>query len=617
MEEHTSVTSLIIVLLAAFITPIILKKFKLNIIPVVVAEIIVGLIIGKSGLDLVEPDPWITILSTLGFIFLMFLSGVEIDFSVFKNDKGKNRKKTSTGKTEPNGFAVSSVIFIFILIVSYLISFGLQAVGLVENTFFMTLVISTISLGVVVPTLKEAEIMKSGIGQIILIIAVLADLVTMILLAVFVSFHEEGGNTWLLLLLFVAGVLLYFGGKFFRNNTFFASLSTGTVQIETRAIFALLMVLVGLSESLGAENILGAFLAGVLVSLLSPKKEIIHQLDSFGYGFLIPIFFVMVGVDLDLWELFQYSSVFILIPLLLVGLLLSKLIPILILKRWYDWRTVLGSGFLLTSTLSLVVAAAKLGERIGVIDTVMSSALILLAVVACIITPILFKKVFPLQEVSSKKKMVKIVGANQLTLPLSNELDKQEFDVCLYHTKKSETLNTEVDRSKFRVIGISDFSIEEMEKNNIFETDILVVSTNNDERNFEISKYAHDQGIENIVTRIESPDKSKELKEYDVNVFSSFFSTKAMMKAMVQSPHVADIFTTREEGLVEIEMENSAFDGVELRRFPFLGDAIIVRIFRSNESLIPHGDTEIKLGDQLIVTGSEESIEELRETMKR
>ena len=81
-------------------------------------------------------------------------------------------------------------------------------------------------------------------------------------------------------------------------------MSTGTVQIGTRAVFTLIIVLVAISETVGAENILGAFLAGVLVSLLSPNPNLIHKLDSFGYGFLIPIFFVMIGVDLDVGSLF-------------------------------------------------------------------------------------------------------------------------------------------------------------------------------------------------------------------------------------------------------------------------------------------------------------------------
>lgn len=158
----------------------------------------------------------------------------------------------------------------------------------------------------------------------------------------------------------------------------------GTIQIGTRAIFTLIIVLVALSESLGAENILGAFLAGVLVSLLSPNKELVQQLDSFGYGFLIPIFFVMVGVKLDIWTLFQDPKILIMIPLLLLALLVSKIIPVLYLKKWYDNRTVLASGFLLTSTLSLVIAAATIGQQLHVISANMSGALTLVAVIASI-----------------------------------------------------------------------------------------------------------------------------------------------------------------------------------------------------------------------------------------
>ena len=98
----------------------------------------------------------------------------------------------------------------------------------------MTLIISTISLGVVVPTLKEAHLMKTAIGQIILLVAVIADLVTMILLAVFVSLQEGGRKHMVVLILFAAGILLYFLAKRFKNRTFLESMSTGTIQIGTR-----------------------------------------------------------------------------------------------------------------------------------------------------------------------------------------------------------------------------------------------------------------------------------------------------------------------------------------------------------------------------------------------
>ncbi|SDJ50484.1 monovalent cation:proton antiporter family protein [Salimicrobium halophilum] len=607
MEEHISVTSLIIVLVAAFLTPIVLKKFNLTLLPVVVAEIIVGLIIGQSGFNLIEPNEWLDILSTLGFIFLMFLSGLEIDFSIFKSGK---RKKLPNGQLEPNRFGISVIIFLLILGLSYVISLGLSFMGLVDNAFFMMLVISTISLGVVVPTLKEADIMKSGIGQIILLVAVIADLVTMILLAVFVSFQEEGGNMWLLLLLFIAGIGIYFLAKFFKSQSFFETLSTGTVQIGTRAVFTLIMVLVGLSESLGAENILGAFLAGVLVSLLSPNKEMVQQLDSFGYGFLIPIFFVMVGVELDVWGLFSDPTVFLLIPLLFLGLLLSKLLPVLVLKKWYDWRTILGSGFLLTSTLSLVVAAAKIGERIGVIDSQMASSLILLAIIACIITPILFKQVFPLLETAEEKKRLKIIGANQITMPLTKEFCEEGYDVYLYHARRNQSGELP-GNPDFTVEKLEEYSIEELRKHDVFDADVLVISTNDDELNTTIALEAAEWGIENIITKVESPNKQAMLKEKGINVFSTIFSSRAMMKAMIASPHIADIFATREEGLMEVPLTNKEFHGVKLRDFPFFGDAIIVRIYRGNESIIPHGDTELQLEDRLIVTGNHENIYEL------
>ncbi|NGP44256.1 sodium:proton antiporter [Bacillaceae bacterium SIJ1] len=615
MEHGPSVTSLVVVLLAAFLTPILLKKFRLTIIPVVVAEILVGLILGPSVFDLVQEDQWLETLSTLGFIFLMFLSGLEIDFSVFLNKK--KQKRLSDGQNEPNTFRVASIIFIGIFLISYLLSLLLVWAGFTDNAFFMTLVISTISLGVVVPTLKETGIMKQSIGQIILLVAVIADLVTMILLAVFVSFYQEGGNIWLLLILFVAGILLYFIGKFFKSRTFFETMSTGTIQIGTRAIFTLIILLVGLSESVGAENILGAFLAGVLVSLLSPNRELVSQLDSFGYGFLIPIFFVMVGVDLNLIELFSDPMVFILIPLLLLALLISKVVPVLVLKRWYDMKTVLGSGYLLTSTLSLVIAASTIGQDIGVISTQTGSSLILLAVVACIISPILFKKVFPEQPSVIEKQKVMVFGANQLTLPLSSDLDGEQYDVSLYHTEQNKQREEieKVRSSHFTVHYIRDYELDTLQALDIHESDIVVAATGNDEVNSFIAKKALEGQVEHVVARVENPSKGENLVEQGVHTFSSFFSTQSMLRALIVTPSVASIFSTSEEGFNEIELENHEFDGVELRKFPFFGDAIVVRIFRGGESIVPHGDTTLKTGDRLIVTGSQDSVSELREVL--
>lgn len=612
--EHTSVSSLVVVLIFAFLTPILLHRFRLSI-PVVVAEIIMGLIIGKSGLNLVTAhDTWLETLSMLGFIFLMFLSGLEIDFSAF--EKGKKKQLLPNGKAAPNTFKTAAIIFIGIFILSLGLSYSFVLAGFIDNAFLMTLIISTISLGVVVPTLKEERLMKTNIGQVILLVAVIADLATMILLAVFASIYgDENSNMWLLIILFAAGVVLYLFGRIFKKRSFVEVMSKGTIQIGTRAIFTLIIVLVALSESLGAENILGAFLAGVLVSLLSPNKELVQQLDSFGYGFLIPIFFVMTGVKLDIWSLFENPKILIMIPLLFVALLISKVLPALLLKKWYDTKTVLASGFLLTSTLSLVIAATTIGERIGVIDAQMSGALILVAVITCIITPIGFKKLMPKAESETEKKTITFIGANQMTLPVTLELSSEEYHVRILHVhqeKKEEKLADSV----FDVEMLPDYEYSTLQSFNVFETDILVVATGNEERNTGIALFAKEQKVDRIIASADSPKAEAELKENGIDTISILLSTKTLLRALIEAPGVMKLLTNQDASLYQINMNNERFDGVLLREFPFTGDVIFVRIFRGIDSLVPHGDTRLQMGDRLIATGSRGYITELKKTLE-
>ncbi|WP_077623038.1 monovalent cation:proton antiporter family protein [Sediminibacillus massiliensis] len=609
MEHGESVTSLVIVILAAFITPILMHRFRLKAIPVVVAEIIIGLIIGQSGFNLVEESSWLEILSTLGFIFLMFLSGLEIDFSIFAKRK---KRKNNNGSGTPNAVVLSTLVFLAILALSLILSYLFVLAGFIDNVFLMTLIISTISLGVVVPTLKEAQAMQTMVGQTILLIAVIADLVTMILLAVFVSLYGEGsGNMWLLLILFGAGIVLYFVGKRYRNQTFLETMSKGTIQIGTRAVFTLIIFLVALSETVGAENILGAFLAGALVSLLSPNPDLVQKLDSFGYGFLIPIFFVMVGVEIDLWSLFSDPMVLALIPLLLIALLASKLLPVLLLKKWYDWQTVISAGMILTSTLSLVIAAATIGERMGVIDKQMEGALILVAVLTCIITPPFFKKYYVRKEEEEHKQVVSFIGSNQFTLPVVRELDSKLFEINMYHTKLDK-VDEKLNRSIFDITQLEDYNIERLENIEVFDVDILVVSTGDEAKNAEISAYAKEKGVDRVIARVETPGLDKELKDKGIEVFSVLLSTKTLLKALITAPSVVDIFTDQESALYEINMNNPEYNEIMLREFPFTGDVIMVRIFRGKDSIVPHGDTELRLGDRLIVTGSHEYVEELQ-----
>ena len=280
------------------------------------------------------------------------------------------------------------------MLISIILAYAFKWLGLVDDVLLMVIIISTISLGVVVPTLKEMNIMRTTIGQFILLVAVLADLVTMLLLTVYGAINGHGGSTiWLTGILIVFTIIFYILGGVFKRMSFLQKLKDGTTQIGIRAVFALIILLVALAEGVGAEYILGAFLAGVVVSLLNPDEEMVEKLDSFGYGFFIPIFFIMVGVDLNIPSLIKEPSLLLIIPVLIIAFVVSKLIPVLFIKRWFDTKTTIASAFLLTSTLSLVIAAAKIAEQLKTISAETSGILILSAVITCVFVPIVLKVV--------------------------------------------------------------------------------------------------------------------------------------------------------------------------------------------------------------------------------
>lgn len=157
--------SLVIVVLAAFLTPIIVNRLNINFLPVVVAEILMGIVIGNSFLNIVERDSILNILSTLGFIFLMFLSGLEIDFKAFKKDKRARQGQNDDESSIPGHLNLALTVFAFIMIISILLAYVFKWLGLVDDVLLMVIIISTISLGVVVPTLKEMNIMRTTIGN--------------------------------------------------------------------------------------------------------------------------------------------------------------------------------------------------------------------------------------------------------------------------------------------------------------------------------------------------------------------------------------------------------------------------------------------------------------------
>lgn len=610
-HDTTSIFSLMIVTFVAFFIPILLQRLKLKAIPIVAAEIISGIIIGKSGLNLVDVhNSWLSLLSTLGLIFLMFLSGLEIDFEALKVRNDKKPRKTK----QLNPLFISIVIFALMLLFSYCLSMVLVIFELIDDAFFMTIILSTISLGIVVPVLKERKVINTELGQIVLLIAVISDFLTMILFTYYLAY--KNGDTkivWWILLLLGFVILLYYFLDHFKNKRNFDLLNTlkrGTAQIGTRGVFALILLFVALSETIDVENILGAFLAGVVVSLLSPDREFVHQLDSFGYGFLIPIFFVMVGVEFDVKSLLENPNIILLIPIVLLFLFLSRIVPTLLMKPWFSWKETIGSGVLLTSTLSLAIVAATVSMQLGIISEGMSSAIILVSILTCFVSPILYSKISP--EVKNRKNRLAIIGANRSALRAGITFQKSDYAVTVI-SKKQEKIDFDDDNNnEFQIIELDELSLDQLIEMNVFQDfDRIIVATRNDYFNAEVADYAKDIGYNNIIVRLEDPALNKKYSDMGILVFSYTFSAEMILKVMVHSPSLVKFLSDEDEVIRELILDNEDLVGLAIRELPFLGDILILSIYRGTRCITPSGNIILQKGDRLIMSGSEESMEKI------
>ncbi len=411
---NTSFLPLFLISILAFIVPIltawISEKTKISI-PVVVGEIICGIIIGKSFLGIINNTtaiPWLDFLYLFGFTYLMFLSGLEVDINALLKNNHKKEIYNDV-KNEPSSLTLSIWYFILTLLLAFGVSFVLKEHGYIKNLIMVTLILSTTSVGIVVPTLKEKFLAKTELGQTILISALIADFLTMIFITIFVALNTSAKPAFNLLLIFtiLAFILLIY--RLHLSKTFdgiinrlliikplFDSLTHSTAQIKVRGAIALMVLLIAASQVMGFEIILGAFLAGILTTLILGEEktdQLEMKLDAIGYGFFIPIFFISVGINLDLNVFFASSGAWFLLLFIIISSFLIKIIPAIIFKIKFSLRESLSAGMLLSSRLSLIIAASTIGLREGFITEEVNATIVMVAVVSCIIAPILFNKI--------------------------------------------------------------------------------------------------------------------------------------------------------------------------------------------------------------------------------
>ncbi|HSD24075.1 MAG TPA: cation:proton antiporter [Solirubrobacterales bacterium] len=338
--------------------------------PSVVLEILAGIVIGPSLLGIVEVDDSVSVIAVIGLAFLLFLAGLEIDF-----DKLRGRVLRLT----MIGFAVSFGIAVLVALI-------LKATGLIETPLLIAVILCATSLGVLIPVLKDAGEIFSTFGQLIVAAGTIADFGAVILLSIFFSGEGGVGSTLLLIgSLVLLAVVVFIAVKSAERSRLLrmdlVRLQDTTAQIRVRGAVVLLVGFAAIADSLGLESILGAFMAGAILSLLDRDEVMTHpefrrKLEAIGFGVFIPVFFVTSGVNYDLDALLSSASNVLMVPIFLAALMAARGLPALLYRGMLDGRHTVIAGLMQATSLPFIVAAVAIGQDLDLIDAAEGAALI-------------------------------------------------------------------------------------------------------------------------------------------------------------------------------------------------------------------------------------------------
>jgi Kef-type K+ transport system membrane component KefB len=365
-----SFTNLLVVMAIAFAAPLLLGLVPRVQLPSVVLEIVAGIVVGPSVLGIAEVDEAVQVIALLGLAFVLFLAGLEIEFEKLR---GEVLRITLLG------FALSFAIAV-------VVALGLSAGGLVDTPLLVAIILCATSLGVLVPVLKDSGEITSTFGQLIIAAASIADFGAIILLTIFFSGEGGTGSTLLLLgALFVLAATVLGVVRGAEHSMLIRAdllrLQDTTAQIRVRAALVLLVGFAALAETLGLEAILGAFIAGAIVSLADRDEVMTHpdfrrKLEAVGFGFFIPAFFVTSGLRFDLDALTASASSLLMVPIFLLALLAARGLPAIVYRRALDVRHTAIAGLMQATSLPFIVAATAIGRELDLIDAAGSAALI-------------------------------------------------------------------------------------------------------------------------------------------------------------------------------------------------------------------------------------------------
>lgn len=378
---EVSFANLFFVSLIALLAPTVLGFFPRLRIPSVVVAIAAGIVLGPSGLRLIKVDRPVQILALLGLALLLFLAGLEIDV---RRMRGHLLRVALAG-------------YVLTLVLAVLAGLLFGALDWVRSPLLLAVTLSATSLGLVVPVLIDAGEAESRTGLTVLAAASVAEFGGVLLLSLL--FSTSGGTIGeriVTLVVFAAlvaavGVAGFLAGRSVQLGGVFLRLQDTTAELRVRAAVALLIGFVVLAQRFGLETILGAFVAGVVVAVVD-RDTATHprfraKLEAVGYGFLVPVFFITSGLQLDLRGLFASPSALLRVPAFLLALLIVHGVPAALYLKAIGARASLAAALLQGTSLPLIVTATQIGVVLGLFSPVNAAALVCAGLLSTLIFP--------------------------------------------------------------------------------------------------------------------------------------------------------------------------------------------------------------------------------------
>lgn len=382
MEAYPS--ELLLIVFIAMLAPLLAEMptgFRL---PVVVLEIFLGILIGPYILDLAKPDGIINILGELGLTFLLFMVGFEINL-----DKIRGRPLT---------LAIGGWFLSFFLALACMFFF--HAIGLIQAPPLLAAVaLSTTALGILSPILRDQGELDSNFGRYMVAAAAAGEFCPLIVISMMlIPAHNTFVHTlfmvsFIIVALVAANIALRM--RSFRVIELLSRTLQSSGQLPVRICILLQALFVALAAKFGLNIVMGAFAAGLVVGLATrgEKGDLLrHKLDAIGYGFLIPIFFIVAGMKFEVSALWSAPMAPLQIVLLLGLLVLVRGLPVLLYKNELAPEEKAPFALYSATGLPLIVIISEIGVASGLMAPDRAAILVGAGMISVLLLPLLAVK---------------------------------------------------------------------------------------------------------------------------------------------------------------------------------------------------------------------------------